>query len=115
MATPDVSSTTSSWRPGRIPNGSGSPSKARDASGWTESADFPTANPLRPQALGGGEAFVAKLSPDGSGLIYSTYLGGSAYDAGYSIAVDADGDAYVAGTTGSTDFPTVNALQPAFG
>ncbi len=83
--------------------------------GWAESADFPTVNPAQPQLRGAGDAFVAKLSPDGSGLIYSTYLGGSAYDAGYSIAVDVDGDAYVAGTTGSTDFPTVNALQPAFG
>src|SRR3989454_8208235 len=83
--------------------------------GWTESADFPTANPMQPQPRGGGDAFVAKLRPDGSNLLYSTYLGGSGYDSGSSIAVDADGDAYVAGATGSTDFPTVNPLQPAFG
>src|SRR6266705_1268853 len=72
-----------------------------DVTGWAESADFPTVNPAQPQLRGAGDAFVAKLSPDGSGLIYSTYLGGSAYDAGYSIAVDVDGDAYVAGPSGS--------------
>ena len=59
-----------------------------------------------------GNAFVAKLSADGSALVYSTYLGGSGYDAGYGIAVDAAGNAYVTGGTGSPNFPTANSLQP---
>jgi hypothetical protein len=64
------------------------------------------------------DAFVAKLSADGSALIYSTYLGGSGrenvelinYDK-RGIAIDAEGSAYVSGETESSDFPTVNALQ----
>ncbi len=52
-----------------------------------------------------GDAFVAKLNPSGSGLIYLSYLGGSANDAGTAIAVDSGGIAYVTGFTDSTDFP----------
>src|SRR5580700_4161148 len=48
-------------------------------------------------------------------LVYSTYLGGSGGDQGNSIAVDSAGNAYVAGITGSSDFPTMNPLQPAYG
>jgi hypothetical protein len=48
-------------------------------------------------------------------LIYSTYLGGSGGDSGASIAVDAAGNAYVTGTTASTNFPTMNPLQPTYG
>ena len=70
-------------------------------------------------ALGGPyNAFVAKLSADGSALVYSTYLGGSGNDgsdAGNGIAVDAAGNAYVTGHTFSPDFPTANALQAAPG
>jgi hypothetical protein len=53
-----------------------------------------------------------KLSADGSALLYSSYLGGSGFDDGYGIAVDEAGNAYVTGSTSSTDFPTANALQP---
>ena len=53
------------------------------------------------------DGFVSKLNPDGSALVYSTYLGGSGQDAGGSIAVDAAGDAYIAGDTSSTDFPII--------
>jgi hypothetical protein len=53
-----------------------------------------------------GEAFVTKLSPDGSTLLYSTYLGGNSEDAGFGIAMGADGSVYLAGKTYSTDFPT---------
>ncbi len=82
--------------------------------GYTNSTDFPTANPLQP-SYGGGEmdAFVAKLNPAGSALVYSTYLGGSGGDYGYGIALDSAGSAYVTGATGSTDFPTANPLQPS--
>lgn len=76
-------------------------------SGFTSSADFPTTNALQ-VAFGGGntDAFVAKLNPSGSGLIYSTYLGGSGDDASYGIAIDSSGSAYVMGTTTSANFPT---------
>jgi hypothetical protein len=68
-------------------------------------------------AFGGGryDAFAAKLTADGSGLVYWTYLGGSKNDVGNAVAVDAAGNAYVVGTTVSADFPTANALQPAYG
>lgn len=57
------------------------------------------------------DAFVTKLSPSGRRIIYSTYLGGEASDIARGIDVDADGSAYVAGSTGSTDFPRVRAFQ----
>ncbi|PYV17026.1 MAG: hypothetical protein DMG07_06690, partial [Acidobacteria bacterium] len=83
--------------------------------GHTASSDFPTANPVQPAFGGGdtrGDAFVTKLSSDGSALLYSTYLGGRDNDEAYGIAVDSGGNAYVTGRTLSTDFPTVNPLQP---
>jgi photosystem II stability/assembly factor-like uncharacterized protein len=61
------------------------------------------------------DAFVAKVNPTGSALIYSTYLGGSLDDLGFGIAVDANGNASVTGGTRSMNFPTANALQPMFG
>jgi len=63
-----------------------------------------------------GDAFVAKLDPTGAKLLYSTYLGGSAPDVGFAIAVDSAGAAYVAGGTQSTDFPaTPGAFQRVYG
>jgi hypothetical protein len=79
--------------------------------GSTYSTDFPTVNPLQQSNHGGYDAFVAKLNSGGSALIYSTYLGGSYNDWANAIALDASGNAYVAGQTYSTDFPTVNPLQ----
>lgn len=58
-----------------------------------------------------GDAFVAKFTPDGAHLIYSTYLGGNRADRGMAIAVDAGGFAYVTGTTKSQSFPTKFPLQ----
>jgi len=83
--------------------------------GSTSSTDFPTANPLQAAKAGFQNAFVTKLNPTGSALVYSTYLGGSGADVGVGIAVDAAGAAYVTGQTSSTDFPTVNPLQAAYG
>jgi beta-propeller repeat-containing protein len=80
--------------------------------GFTTSTNFPTANPLQPTNHGAGDAFVAKLNPSGSALVYSTYLGGTAIDYGRSIAIDGRGNAYVTGYTASVNFPTANPLQP---
>src|SRR5262249_3285218 len=52
------------------------------------------------------DAFVTKLKAGGSGLTYSTYLGGSSSDIGLGIAVDGSGNAYVTGSTQSSNFPT---------
>ena len=80
--------------------------------GKTESSDFPAVNALYPTYGGGADAFIFKLNGSGNQVIYSTYLGGSYYDDGESIAVDTSENAYVTGTTNSSDFPTVNALYP---
>ncbi len=64
----------------------------------------------------GSNAFVSELRPAGQGtsdLLYSSYLGGSTADVGLAITADSSGNAYVTGTTLSTDFPTVSAFQPA--
>ncbi len=85
--------------------------------GVTSSSDFPTVNPLQATnhaGVGNSGAFVAQLSPDGSFLVHSTYLSGSAGDYGLAVAVDPSGNAYVSGLTLSVDFPTANALQPVF-
>lgn len=96
--------------------------------GHTESLNFPTtagalstgcvAIPV-PIPIGnicsGGDAFISKVSPDGSTLVYSTYLNGRSFEVGRSIAVDSAGSAYVTGFTGSPDFPAVNPVQKAFG
>jgi hypothetical protein len=85
--------------------------------GGTFSSDFPTEHPLQPNAGGPSDfptdAFVAKLSADGGTVLYATYLGGSREDLGNGIAVDSLGDAYVVGTTFSSDFPvTPGAFDP---
>ncbi len=84
-------------------------------SGFTDSTNFPTANPLQAVHGGSQDAFVAKLNPGGSALVYSTYLGGSSVEEGEGIAVDSAGNAYVAGYTQSTNFPTANPLQAVYG
>ena len=73
-----------------------------------------TAGVVQPVRAGGLDLFIAKLDPTGTTLLYSTYLGGTEADAANAIAVDAAGNAYVAGSTRSTNFPvTVGALQTA--
>lgn len=96
--------------------------------GFTSSANFPVSsnaaqhNFTGPSTLTGlrgflwGDAFAAKLSPNGQSLVYSTFIGGSADDSGAAIAVDGAGNAYIAGGANSTNFPvTKTALQPTFG
>jgi len=75
--------------------------------GNTSSNDFPvTGGAFRTTYGGGGDAFIAAISPAGDSLVYSTYLGGSAWDIGYSLAVDSAHTTYVTGETQSSDFPT---------
>jgi alpha-tubulin suppressor-like RCC1 family protein len=85
--------------------------------GNTESGDFPTtANAYNRTHGDGFDCFVFKLSADGSTLLYSTFVGGSSHDSGYSIAVDMEGNTYVTGNTQSGDFPTTeNAYNRTFG
>lgn len=97
-------------------------SGAAYVTGSTHSSDFPMVNAFQPLTGGGtcgtstqpfpcADAFVAKIAPGGSSLVYSTFLGGSNTDDGYGISVDTAGDVYVAGGTGSFDFPILNAIQ----
>jgi hypothetical protein len=85
--------------------------------GDTSSADFPTTPDAFQTTYGGnGDAFVTKLNPTGSALVYSTYLGGSGGDAGSGLDLDASGNAYVTGFLTSADFPTTpGAFQENFG
>jgi len=83
--------------------------------GETSSADFPTINPLQSTLLGDANAFLTKINPSGSALVYSTFLGGGGLDGASGIAVDHLGNAYISGFTESTNFPILNALQPTFG
>lgn len=92
--------------------------------GGTASADFPTtlgnpfggAGPVQPELNGSlADAFVARLAADGSALVYSTFLGGTDYDAGQSIVVDDADAAYLIGSTDSRDFPaTLGAALPVW-
>ena len=86
--------------------------------GTTDSPNFPATGGAFQTAFGGGtsNAFVTKLNPTGSAVVYSTYLGGNAEDAGFSLAIDGAGNAYVTGLTDSPNFPiTGGAYQTAFG
>jgi hypothetical protein len=81
-------------------------SGAAFVTGWTFSLDFPwTSGSFDTTHNGAYDVFVTKLNAAGTGLIYSTYLGGSATDIANSIAVDSSGAAYVTGWTGSSNFP----------
>jgi len=99
---------------------------ARNAylTGHTTSPDFPTTPGAFQRTYGGsnarpvfeGDAFITKLNPTGSALVYSTYLGGDQEDQGFGIAVDSAGNAYVTGETFSKNFPTTaGAFQTTSG
>ncbi|MBK6459809.1 MAG: SBBP repeat-containing protein [Myxococcales bacterium] len=79
--------------------------------GFTTSTSFMTVNPIQAAKAAGLDSFVSKLSPTGSSLVFSTYLGGALDDLGYGIAVDGAGNTIVTGWTQSTDFPMANAFQ----
>ena len=82
--------------------------------GWTNSADFPVVNAVDSTPDTSVDAFVARINPSGSALVYSTYLGGSKAEEGWDIAVTSEGSAYVTGFTNSADFPVMNAIDPTF-
>lgn len=90
--------------------------------GGTNSPNFPTvgahqsacAASLTPFTSPCADAFVARLNPTGTALLFSTFLGGRSNDVGRTVAVDAAGNAYVAGVTNSIDFPLVGPIQGNF-
>lgn len=83
--------------------------------GQSYSLDFPVARAFQPdKSYSDADLFVTRLRADGTGVAYSTYVGGISYDFGTSIVADRFGNAYVAGYTYSPDFPLVGALQSSF-
>lgn len=82
--------------------------------GSAVSADFPTRLPLQGTLKGESDAFITKLDAGGQ-LVYSTFLGGGGSDAATAIKLDETGAVYVGGSTGSPDFPRVNAVQTVIG
>lgn len=74
--------------------------------GRTQSSDYPTTSATFDSTKNDDDAFVSKLGVDGAALVFSTLLGGSGTDEAHALAVGLDGRVFVAGTTGSLDFPT---------
>ena len=83
--------------------------------GQTTSTNFPTLNGYTSSSNTDGIAFVSKLNPTATALLYSTYLGGSGGESGNGIALDPNGNVYITGYTMSTDFPVVNGFQTTIG
>jgi hypothetical protein len=89
--------------------------------GYTESTNFPTVDPVQ-AATGGGECsevkgatvpcdgFVAIIAPHNRSIRFSTYLGGNGSDVISSVALDGHGNAYLAGTTASSNFPSSTTI-----
>ena len=83
--------------------------------GYANPPGIASSGAFQTSPAGGDDVVVIKLNAAGTGLVYSTYLGGSGADRGYGIAVDAFGNAYVTGSTASTNFPiTKGAFQISF-
>jgi uncharacterized repeat protein (TIGR01451 family) len=87
--------------------------------GYTLSTDFPLVNPIQSTFGGGtvtGDAFLFQIASHGTAMVYSTYLGGSSDDQGFSLAIDSSNNVYVAGYTSSVNFPvTAGSLHPTCG
>jgi hypothetical protein len=80
--------------------------------GFTNSADFPTTSGAFQRALAApNDLFVTKLNQTGTGLVYSTYLGGSQTEQDPQITLDPAGNAYILGDTTSHDFPVFDPIQ----
>ncbi|MBI5756026.1 MAG: SBBP repeat-containing protein [Nitrospirae bacterium] len=84
--------------------------------GYTQSTNFPIASPIY-GIHGGGlyDAFVTKINASGNAIIYSTFIGGNGIEEGRGIVVDTYGNAYIAGVTSSTDFPTTSPIYGIYG
>ena len=83
--------------------------------GWTEALDFPIVGAAQAANQGGVDVFVAKFNPTGTALLYATYIGGRGDDRGAAIAVDSNGQAYVTGSTASTNFPLASPIRTTLG
>jgi hypothetical protein len=83
--------------------------------GFTSSADFPTASPINAASAGGNDIFLTKIDPTGAALVYSTYIGGTTDDIANGLAIDAAGNVFITGSTSSVDFPVLGAIQGATG
>jgi Beta-propeller repeat/Secretion system C-terminal sorting domain len=84
--------------------------------GSTSSSDYPaTSGAYKTNGCGNSDAFVTKLNSTGSSIVYSTFIGGSQDDGGNSIAIDASGNAYITGSTSSSNYPILGAYQTTFG
>ncbi|HEV2331327.1 MAG TPA: SBBP repeat-containing protein, partial [Verrucomicrobiae bacterium] len=83
--------------------------------GYTSATNFPTHSALQPTNGGGYDGFVTELRPGGDALAFSTYLGGNGFDAVAGITLDTNDSPVITGYTQSTNFPTANAAQPAYG
>jgi hypothetical protein len=79
--------------------------------GGTTSSDFPMMHAFQGTYPGGFDAFLSKISPDGSSLLYSTYFGANGSDFAVAVGVDGDSNMVIAGYTSSTDLPVANAYQ----
>jgi hypothetical protein len=83
--------------------------------GVTESSNFPVQNGYDSSFASETDVFVAKLSPDGKSLVFSTFLGGNQLDVGYGIALDGMGAIYIVGLTQTANFPRKRAFDGSFG
>jgi Beta-propeller repeat/Abnormal spindle-like microcephaly-assoc'd, ASPM-SPD-2-Hydin len=81
--------------------------------GYTDSTDFPLAT-FGSLPAGDPHVFVAKLNASGSTLLYADYIGGNSYDLAFAMTLDSTGEVYLTGSTASSNFPVVNAYQPAY-
>jgi hypothetical protein len=83
--------------------------------GQTNSTAFKLAGPYQSTLRGSQNAFVSKMNAAGSGLVFSTYLGGSRSDSGLGLAIDDNRNVYITGRTSSSDFPTLFPTQSTIG
>jgi hypothetical protein len=83
--------------------------------GDTTSTNFPTSNPVQSSKGGDDDAFITKINATGTSLLFSTWLGGTAFDAAYATSLDSDGNIYVTGTTNSSNFPSLAPIQALSG